>query len=56
MSDRVGAMVLCCARVGCSNVLQHSTVQYVLATMLASGVRRAADDFERHIGRLGGIG
>ncbi|PZQ78119.1 MAG: thiolase [Variovorax paradoxus] len=51
MSDGAGAMVLCSDRVLARFAAPRRAVR-ILATRLASGVRRAADDFERHIGRL----
>lgn len=50
MSDGAGALVLCSERV--LDRFGRGRAVRVRATRLASGVRRAADDFEQHIGRI----
>lgn len=50
ISDGSAAMVLCSERV-LGEFDRHRAVR-IRATQLASGVRRAPDDFERHVGRI----
>ncbi len=53
MSDGAGALVLCSARVIDRFGLQRAV--RIRATRLASGVQRAPDDFNKHIGRIAAL-
>ncbi len=53
ISDGAGALVLCHARALAR--FDRSRAVRVRATALASGIRRAPDDFDRHVGRLAAL-